>query len=61
MRLKNVKGANEIIEKGTYFISNPTNYKGNWASVFENNNPINIEIGRKTCFVLRKKKKLRFL
>ena len=45
MRLKNVKGANEIIEKGTYFISNPTNYKGNWASVFENNNPINIEIG----------------
>ena len=45
MRLKNVKGANEIIEKGTYFISNPTNYKGNWESVFENNNPINIEIG----------------
>ena len=45
MRLKNVKGANEIIEKGTYFISNPTNYKGNWASIFENNNPINIEIG----------------
>ena len=45
MRLKNVKGANEIIEKGTYFISNPTNYKGNWTSIFENNNPINIEIG----------------
>lgn len=54
MRLKNVKGANEIIEKGTYFISNPTNYKGNWASIFENNNPINIEIGMEKEILLLK-------
>ncbi len=45
MRLKNVKGANEIIVKGKYYIDNPDEYKGNWNKVFNNNNPIYIEIG----------------
>lgn len=45
MRLKHVKGANEIIQKGTYFIDNPEEYKGKWTQVFQNNNPIYIEIG----------------
>lgn len=45
MRLKNVKGASEIIKNGTYFIANPAKYKGIWANVFNNNNPIKIEIG----------------
>ena len=45
MRLKNVKGANEIIVKGKYYIDNPNEYKGNWNKVFNNNNPIHIEIG----------------
>ena len=45
MRLKNVKGANEIIVNGTYFIANPNEYKGKWNSVFGNDNPIYIEIG----------------
>ena len=31
MRLKNVKGANEIIVKGKYYIDNPNEYKGNWV------------------------------
>ena len=45
MRLKNVKGANEIIEKGTYYVDNPYQYKGCWNKYFGNNNPIYVEIG----------------
>ena len=45
MRLKHVKGADETIRKGTYFLDNPYEYKGRWAEVFGNNNPCHIEIG----------------
>ena len=45
MRLKNVKGANDIIIKGTYYEANPYIYKGNWNRYFNNDNPIYIEIG----------------
>ena len=45
MRLKNVRGANEIIINGTYYVSEPSLYKGKWNSVFGNDNPIYIEIG----------------
>ena len=45
MRLKNVKGANAIIEKGKYYLDNPAFYKGIWYKVFNNHNPIHIEIG----------------
>ena len=45
MRLKHVKGATDIIEKGTYYINNPESYIGKWNKVFNNNNPIYIEIG----------------
>ena len=45
MRLKNVRGANEIIIKGTYYEANPYEYKGNWNKCFNNDNPIYIEIG----------------
>lgn len=46
MRLKNVKGASEIINKGKYFINNPEDYIGKWhLTIFKNNNPIKIEIG----------------
>jgi len=45
MRLKKVKGANEIIEKGTYYIDNPYQYKGCWKEYFGNDNPIYVEIG----------------
>ena len=45
MRLKNVKGANLIIEKGLYYVSNPYENKGIWNKIFKNNNPIYIEIG----------------
>ncbi|MBR3161718.1 MAG: tRNA (guanosine(46)-N7)-methyltransferase TrmB [Bacilli bacterium] len=45
MRLKNVKGAKEIIKNGKYYIDNPKEYIGKWNSIFSNNNPIYIEIG----------------
>ncbi len=45
MRLKNVKGANEIIINGKYYVDNPYQYKGIWRRLFDNNNPIYIEIG----------------
>lgn len=45
MRLKNIKGAAEKIQKGKYFIDNPKDYIGKWDTLFKNNNPIYIEIG----------------
>ena len=44
MRLKNIKGASEKILLGKYFINNPSDYKGKWHKLFNNNNPIYIEI-----------------
>ncbi len=45
MRLRNVKNKEEILSNSKYFITNPFTYKGNWNSLFKNNNPIYIEIG----------------
>lgn len=45
MRLKHVKGASEIIKNGIYYIEEPKNFKGKWHDVFNNDNPIYIEIG----------------
>ena len=45
MRLKNVKGADLVIEASKYVILDPNNYKGKWNEVFNNSNPIHIEIG----------------
>lgn len=45
MRLRNVRGANEIIEKSKYIINNYFDYKGEFSSLFGNDNPISIEVG----------------
>ena len=45
MRQRNVKNKKEIIENSKYFIENPKEYIGNWNKVFQNDNPIYIEIG----------------
>lgn len=45
MRLKNVKGAREIVINGKYYIDNPSDYRGKWREVFQNDNVIKIEIG----------------
>ena len=45
MRLRNVRGASKIIEQSDYIIKNYKDLKGNYKSIFNNNNPIHIEIG----------------
>lgn len=46
MRLRKVKGALEALcEDKKYFISEPILNKGKWNKVFNNDNPIHIEIG----------------
>ena len=45
MRLRNVKNAKEIVNNSNYVINNPEEYIGNYKKRFNNNNPINIEIG----------------
>ena len=47
MRLRKVKNAKErlAVDNNQYFISEPEQNKGNWNKVFNNDNPIHIEIG----------------
>ena len=45
MRLKKVKNADVLIKKSAYLVEDAEKNKGNWAKVFGNNNPIEIEIG----------------
>ena len=45
MRLKNVKGAKEIIDSSPYIIKNPKEYKGKFKKLFQNSNEIHLEIG----------------
>lgn len=45
MRLRHIPGAEEAIEQSPYVIQNPKEMKGKWDSVFENQNPIHIEVG----------------
>lgn len=46
MRLRNKPGAKDQIAKyPQYIIPNPEQYKGNWETIFGNNNPIHIEVG----------------
>lgn len=45
MRYNVVKNANSILESNSYLVKNPHAYKGKWASLFKNNNPICLELG----------------
>ena len=45
MRLKNIKGAKEKIGLSSYIIKEPFSLKGNYKSLFHNENPIHLEIG----------------
>ena len=45
MRLRNNKNAKGILEESKYVIKNPESNKGKWNKVFNNDNPIRIEIG----------------
>lgn len=58
VRLRNVKGAKEIIDNSPYIIKNPNDYRGNYQKIFKNNNPIHIEIGMgKGDFIIENAKK----
>ncbi len=45
MRLKNVPGSREAISDSRYCITEPEEYKGKWHKLFNNDNPIHIEVG----------------
>ena len=45
MRLRNVKGASAIIENSEFVIKAYKDYKGKYKTIFNNDNPIHIEIG----------------
>ncbi len=45
MEYKKIKDANIIINKSSYLVTNPENYKNKWHEVFGNNNPIHLELG----------------
>lgn len=45
MRYNVVKNANNILNSSTYLIKKPENYKGKWKELFNNNNPICLELG----------------
>lgn len=45
MRLKHIKGSEELVKNSNYVINNPFDYIGKWESVFNNKNKIHIEIG----------------
>lgn len=45
MRLRNVKGAREGLVESKYVIDEPKLNKGRWREVFNNANPVHIEIG----------------
>ena len=57
MRIRNVKGALKIIEMSNYIIKNPGQYKGKFNTLFNNDNPIHLEIGTgKGNFIITKAK-----
>lgn len=45
MRLRNIKGSREIVANDIFVIKEPEKLKGNWKSIFGNDNPIHLEIG----------------
>jgi len=45
MRLRNIKGAREVMEKSEYVIDDISDVKGKIRDYFKNDNPIRIEVG----------------
>lgn len=54
MRLRNIKGADEVVGKSPYVIQDTKNHQGKFHDIFGNDNPIHIEIGMgKGKFILQ--------
>src|SRR5574344_308453 len=45
MRIRNIKDADLILKSSSYIVSEPNQFKNKWSKLFNNNNPINLEIG----------------
>lgn len=45
MRLRNIPGSRQIIAENPWCIQEPEKQKGRWHTIFENKNPIHIEVG----------------
>ena len=45
MRLRNIPRAEGVLNDCKEVVKNETDFKGNWQNVFDNTNPIHIEIG----------------
>lgn len=58
MRLKKIKDANLMIKSSSYYVEPLTTLKGKWIDLFENKNPIHLEIGTgKGRFIIEMAKK----
>ena len=58
MRYNVVKNANNIIDNSNYIVKKPENYKGSWNKLFNNNNPICLELGMgRASFIIGMAKK----
>ena len=58
MRYNVIKNADEILNNSSYLIKNPEKYKGKWNTVFNNNNPICLELGMgRGSFIIQMAKK----
>ena len=45
MRLRNIPGADDVIKRHPIAVKDSKEYKGKWNTLFENDNPIHVEIG----------------
>ncbi len=45
MRLRNIPRADSVISAHSLAVNEPKEYKGLWQNVFENDNPVHVEIG----------------
>lgn len=45
MRIRNVKNKEEILDNCSFLLNNPKEYKGKFKELFNNDNPIYVEIG----------------
>lgn len=45
MRIRNLKNTEELIKDSLYLVQDYKNHINNWKSLFNNDNPINLEIG----------------
>lgn len=58
MRIRNVKNKEEILDNCSFLLNNPKEYKGKFKELFNNDNPIYVEIGMgKGQFIYKNAKK----